>query len=295
MKLPFVVFISLVTSLALRAEQAAAPAPASTVSVPKAPSTREKMGSRIWRWEDLKFAATKAGEQAPVVNQPTPTFQVFESHVTTLAPGNVSHAQHKHDREELILLKEGTLDVNLNDQPPIRVGAGSMFLFAANDMHNVKNVGTTPATYFVFNFTTGDTASRTDKPGATAAAVPGKLVSTVWDWDKLKAEPTKVGFRREIVNASTLTMRSFEAHVTTLNPGEAPHAPHRHPDEELVVVREGQMEVTINGVAQRAGPGSIFFYASNDEHGMKNIGTTPATYHVIRIVTDATPPAPAAK
>jgi quercetin dioxygenase-like cupin family protein len=55
-------------------------------------------------------------------------------------------------------------------------------------------------------------------------------------------------------------------------------------------VKEGLIEVTINGVTQRAGPGSIFFYASNDEHGMKNVGTTAATYHVVRIVTAATPP-----
>jgi quercetin dioxygenase-like cupin family protein len=82
--------------------------------------------------------------------------------------------------------------------------------------------------------------------------------------------------------------------VTTLKPGEVPHAPHHHPDEELVIVKEGLIEVTINGVTQRAGPGSIFFYASNDEHGMKNVGPNAATYHVVRIVTAATPPPPPA-
>jgi quercetin dioxygenase-like cupin family protein len=51
------------------------------------------------------------------------------------------------------------------------------------------------------------------------------------------------------------------------------------------------MEATINGVSRRAGPGSIFFYASNDAHGMKNVGTTAATYYVFRVVTEATPKA----
>ena len=50
---------------------------------------------------------------------------------------------------------------------------------------------------------------------------------------------------------------------------------------------------TINGVTNRGGPGSVFFYGSNDEHGIKNVGGTTARYHVIRIVTAATPNAAA--
>jgi len=143
----------------------------------------------------------------------------------------------------------------------------------------------------VFNLTTAATHSAPAQ-GATAAAVPGKLVSTVFHWDKLKVEPKPTGARREIVNSPTTTLASWEGHVTTLKPGESPHPAHTHPDEELIVVKEGLMEATINGVAQRGGPGSIFFYGSNDLHGMKNVGTTDATYYVFRTTTELTPPAP---
>jgi quercetin dioxygenase-like cupin family protein len=81
----------------------------------------------------------------------------------------------------------------------------------------------------------------------------------------------------------------LECHVTTLNPGEIPHPAHRHPDDEIILVKDGMMEATINGRAQTAGPGSIFFFSSNDEHAMKNVGSTTATYYVIRVVTSATP------
>jgi quercetin dioxygenase-like cupin family protein len=80
-----------------------------------------------------------------------------------------------------------------------------------------------------------------------------------------------------------------------VNPGEASHAAHRHPDEELILVKEGTLEVMIEGRPQRAGAGSIFLFAPNDLHGMRNVGDTRATYHVIRMVTAATakpPPAP---
>lgn len=86
-------------------------------------------------------------------------------------------------------------------------------------------------------------------------------------------------------------MTRFESHVTTLDAGQVPHAPHRHPDEEIVIVKEGTIEVTINGKSQRAGEGSMFLFASNDMHGMKNVGSGRATYYVLRVVTATTPAA----
>ena len=115
--------------------------------------------------------------------------------------------------------------------------------------------------------------------------------SKVFDWTKLVVTKTANGERRGIVDGPTATMANFESHVTTLEGGRAPHAPHRHPDEEIVIVKDGTMEVTINGQTQQAGAGSMFFFASNDLHGMKNIGTSRATYFVIRIMTAATPAA----
>jgi XRE family transcriptional regulator, regulator of sulfur utilization len=115
------------------------------------------------------------------------------------------------------------------------------------------------------------------------------LGSVVCDWAKLPVVPTAVGERREFFDAPTATLRNFECHATTLNPGEAPHAPHRHPDEEMIVVKEGAVEVMINGHSQTAGAGSVFFFASGDFHGLRNAGPTRATYHVFRFITGAAP------
>jgi uncharacterized cupin superfamily protein len=70
-------------------------------------------------------------------------------------------------------------------------------------------------------------------------------------------------------------------HVTTLNPGQTSHPPHRHVNEELIILREGQCETLSNGVWVKVSPGSVVFNASNVLHGFRNIGTEPATYHVI--------------
>jgi quercetin dioxygenase-like cupin family protein len=266
-----------------------------TVSIkgqaPVPAATSARLGSTVFKWENLVAKPSGVGQRRDVADLPTATLAKFECHISTLNAGLVSHPPHRHPQEEFIIIKEGTLDVTINGKSQ-RVGPGSLFFFAANDYHNVQNVGDQPATYFVFNLTTAATRSAPPQ-GAAEAALPGKLPSSVFDWAKLAVKSTKTGERRDIVNSPTVTCMSLEAHVTTLNPGEIPHAAHRHPDEELVIVKKGLMEVTINGVPERAGPGSIFYYGSNDDHGMKNVGSTAATYHVIRIVTEATPKAAA--
>jgi quercetin dioxygenase-like cupin family protein len=113
-----------------------------------------------------------------------------------------------------------------------------------------------------------------------SAAAP--LTSRVYAWETLPAEKTASGERRAVFDGFTSTVDRLETHVTTVEPGKASHAAHKHADEELVYVREGVIEATINGVTQRATAGSVIFFASNDLHGMRNAGDIPASYFVLR-------------
>lgn len=275
--LPAVVFLSFAL-LALPQAESADPADASATTA---------MGSGVFRWESLEVSPTEVGQLRNVADHATKTLERFECHITTLNPGLDSHPQHQHAQEEFIILKEGVLDVIINGETT-RAAPGSLFFYASNDFHSVRNIGEAPATYLVFNFATA--ATRTAPAGrAVDTAGPEILSSQVFNWDKLEVTPNEKGARRDIFNSPTVTMTNLEGHVTTLNPGEAPHATHRHPDEEIIVVKEGIVEASINGETQTAGPGSVFFFASNDEHGLRNVGDVSATYYVFRIVTEATP------
>jgi quercetin dioxygenase-like cupin family protein len=101
-------------------------------------------------------------------------------------------------------------------------------------------------------------------------------------WDTLKVEPTKVGARRQVFADPTATLDELEMHITTLDGGASPHPPHTHPDEELLIVKEGSIESLIDGKTTPLGPGGIIFHAANQPHTVKNVGTTPATYYVIK-------------
>jgi quercetin dioxygenase-like cupin family protein len=117
---------------------------------------------------------------------------------------------------------------------------------------------------------------------ATLAAQKDVQKSTVFEWAGLEAKPTQTGARREVMRAPTPTLDELEMHITTLAVGQVSHPPHRHPEEELLIVKEGTVETLQNGKASRLGPGSIIFHSSNDLHNIRNAGTIPATYHVIQ-------------
>ena len=114
-----------------------------------------------------------------------------------------------------------------------------------------------------------------------AAGEEPVLGPTVFNWEDMKPVKTATGEVRQVCKSPTATLDQLEIHITTLNPGAASHAPHRHLNEELIILREGECETLSNGKWIKVGPGSIVFNASNSLHAFRNIGTAPAVYHVI--------------
>jgi quercetin dioxygenase-like cupin family protein len=118
--------------------------------------------------------------------------------------------------------------------------------------------------------------------GSQPASSPAVMGSTAVDWNDMTVRKTKVGESRQVFRAPTATLDELELHITTLMPGQTPHPPHQHPDEEVLIVREGTVETFLGDRTQRIGPGSVIFQAANQRHTIRNVGDTPATYHVIK-------------
>jgi mannose-6-phosphate isomerase-like protein (cupin superfamily) len=116
-------------------------------------------------------------------------------------------------------------------------------------------------------------------PGAQGNAMP----SAVYPFEKLPVRTPNGAQIRDVLKGKLATGESLEVHETTLPPGGAPHPPHHHVHSEMWLIREGTVELTINGKSSQFGPGSVGFVHSNDEHGIKNVGTTPATYFVVAV------------
>lgn len=118
---------------------------------------------------------------------------------------------------------------------------------------------------------------------ADAVAENSALPSAFYPFEKLPVRTEGAAQYRAILKGKLATGESLEVHETTLGPHATPHAPHHHLHTECWLIREGVVELTVNGKSSRLGPGSLAFAASNEEHGIKNAGDSPATYFVVAI------------
>jgi mannose-6-phosphate isomerase-like protein (cupin superfamily) len=110
-------------------------------------------------------------------------------------------------------------------------------------------------------------------------AMPSKM----YPFEKLPVRTPNNAQIRDVLKGKLATGEPLEVHETTLPPGGAPHPAHHHVHSEMWLIREGTVEITVNGTSYRLEPGSVGFVRSNDEHGIKNVGPAPATYFVVAI------------
>jgi mannose-6-phosphate isomerase-like protein (cupin superfamily) len=251
------------------------------------PSQTTLLGTTFVDWDSLMPKATPVGQFRTVFDNPTPTLEKLEVHVTTLRPGMVSHGVHHHPWEEMLLIKEGEGQVSINGALH-HVGPGYLVFFASNDPHNMQNTGTEPATYYVINFVTERVHTASGK-SAAEQAVPGTLASSVIDCDSLPSVPTKTGSRVSVVDSPTVSFVRLESHITTLDVGQSTLPDIVDSGDELFVLKSGEIEAKVEGVAARIKAGSFFYCAPNAKRTFRNMGTVPATYQVIKVVSDKSP------
>jgi len=254
------------------------------------PPVLASLGSAYYHWDFLPSQKTPTGRFRAVYDGPARTMERMEVHVTELEPGLECHPPHQHAHEEMMILKEGELEVSLGGRKQ-RIAPGALVFVAALDSHNWKNVGSGPAIYYVINFfTEASLPSGAGAGGLTAA--PGALDSTVVAWDAIVPIPNGVGgTRRGLLDAMTRTFSLLKVHATTTPPGlpGARHAGHRC--LELIIIKEGILEYCIDGVTSRVGPGSLVYLAPEAVHTVRNVGADPATYYVFAVSSAKTPAA----
>ena len=105
---------------------------------------------------------------------------------------------------------------------------------------------------------------------ATAAAIPtngaqdDSLPSAVFALKSMPVENSNNAQMRKIIKGKLATGKHIEVHETTLPPNGSPHPPHHHIHSEMWLIREGTVELTINGITYDLGPGGLGFVHSNE-------------------------------
>lgn len=103
--------------------------------------------------------------------------------------------------------------------------------------------------------------------------------------DSLTATGDAPGARAKVhFNGPTRQLAALASGLVTLEPGARPHPPHRHPEEELVIVGEGTGEFTVNGVTTKVKAGDMMFAEANVLHGIVNTGSTRMTFYFTKLL-----------
>ncbi len=117
-------------------------------------------------------------------------------------------------------------------------------------------------------------------PALAQAQDQGTLQSKTYRFEDLPVKQGKTSRTRAVFNGATSRGLGIELHMTEIPAGEMPHGSHRHVHEELLFVLEGTLEADIEGRKSRIGPGSVAYIGTNEEHGFRNVGQTPARYYL---------------
>jgi quercetin dioxygenase-like cupin family protein len=110
-----------------------------------------------------------------------------------------------------------------------------------------------------------------------------RLPSKAFKFEELAVRTNGENRFRSVMRGATHTGFPIEVHETDLAAGGQPHPAHKHPAEEMFLLREGSLDVTVNGETTRLSAGSIFYVNSSEMHGLHNPGPDRAKYFVIAL------------
>lgn len=122
-------------------------------------SNQTKLASAIFDWQKMQPTEVSNGVRRLVFDGPTATLDKINCHITTLNPGERSGPPRLHMQEEVIVVKEGSIEATYDGHSET-VGPGSVIFFASHATTSLRNPGTVPATYTVIYYYTPQTPKK---------------------------------------------------------------------------------------------------------------------------------------
>ena len=220
------------------------------------------ISSGVYHWKDLVAKRSEGREGRRIMEGTSPQFSYLEMHATTQEKGAEPKPPHaQKDLEEILIVKEGTMKFTIGKQSRV-MGKNSVVLIPPQEMQSIENVGDGPLTYYVMEF-------RSINPMDLERSVKagGALFLNA---DSLSFKPSERGGGIAYFNRPTAMCDNFEMHITHLDHKGPSHAPHAHIETEIMLMIEGESEVTINNKTYKASAGDLYIMNSGEMHGISN-------------------------
>jgi quercetin dioxygenase-like cupin family protein len=113
---------------------------------------------------------------------------------------------------------------------------------------------------------------------ADAAQVPTSVVAS--SGGKLDAQP--FGDLRVFLEGPTEQLKGLTVGNLALKPGQTPHPPHRHPEEEILIITAGNGEIFLEGKTTKVASGDMMYAESNRLHGITASTDAPMTFYYFK-------------
>jgi mannose-6-phosphate isomerase-like protein (cupin superfamily) len=230
--------------------------------------------SGVFKWNNLPVKKEAQRESRKLAEGTTPEFAYFEIHATTQMKGAIPRPVHtQKDLEEIIIIKEGTMKCTIGNKTAV-LGKGSVLLIPPLQAQVFENTGDGPLTYYVLMF-----RSRKPMNMQRSDSAGGVLLL---NYDSLTYKEANNKGTRKYFERPTAMCANYEMHVTYLKQKGPSHAAHQHVDTEIVLVIDGEAEMTIDGKNFTGGPGDLFIAESGRMHQVGNASEKPCSYFAFK-------------
>lgn len=113
-----------------------------------AAQTGQVLPSKVYHDGQIPYSGDEKKKARTFFHGTTHAGFEVEAHETILSPGTQTHAPHKHEHEEIVIVSEGTVETWLEGRTET-AEAGSVIYFGSNQMHSTRNIGSGPSRYYV--------------------------------------------------------------------------------------------------------------------------------------------------
>lgn len=104
------------------------------------------------------------------------------------------------------------------------------------------------------------------------------VLSKVYKWNDLKDEKTNEYVKRQILEGRTTDEESLNIYALTIEPEKSLNE--KSNNETLIIIKEGEVKVSLKDESTVLVPGSTVLVMSGDEYEIENAGNDAATFYL---------------
>jgi (S)-ureidoglycine aminohydrolase len=108
-----------------------------------------------------------------------------------------------------------------------------------------------------------------------------EVTSGHYGWSEFPTQKTSTGLERRIFEGKTRDLAHFTMQAITLNPGKSRSGLVSQKAEAVLIVKSGELQVTVGAETKTLGTGSVALILPDAEHAVKNASSSDATFYLL--------------